>query len=219
MKVEGNNSPASAFTLVEFLVLLACIVILAGMLLPTNPSRKAPVSVCQVNLSQIAAGSARWSTDHQGLFPWEVSFSDGGTREHSATGGVALSYQALSNYLPVQAARLVCPSDKTKRAVTNFADFGEQNVSYFLNLDVVANRTNSILAGDRHLQADAHPVKPGIFNLTTNLAVGWTSELHSSGKLVGGNIALADGGVKFTRDSLQRLVPQQPLSTNRLVIP
>jgi prepilin-type processing-associated H-X9-DG protein len=159
-----------------------------------------------------------WSVEHEGRFPWQVSSTNGGTLEF-ATSGVAVSYQAASNYLQAQVTRLVCPSDKTKRPATNFATLTEQNVSYFLDLDSVMHSTNSILSGDRHLQLNGIPVKPGLHTVTTNTSIAWTKELHYSGKMIGGNLAYADGHVQYTRESLQRVIRQQPQVTNRFLVP
>ena len=222
MKME-RRAAASALTLVEFLVVLTVIVMLLAMLLPAlsggGPRDKPHLAVCRVNLNQTARGSTMWASDHEGQFPWQISVTNGGTLESAAGGRVVPSFHALSDYLSAQSARLVCPSDKTKRPATNFATLTEQNISHFLDLDSVMHSTNSILSGDRHLQLNGQPVKPGVSTVTTNTAVSWTKELHYSGKLLGGNLAFADGHVQYTRESLQRIIRQQPQATNRFLIP
>lgn len=113
---------------------------------------------------------------------------------------------------------LLCPLERQRRAVTNFSDLTDTNLSYFLNTDVTLSNkpTTSILAGDRNLQADGRPVPPGPFVLTTKLHMNWTRELHPSG----GNLAFADGHVEFCpKNDLNALVQRQSVGTNRLLVP
>ena len=67
-------------------------------------------------------------------------------------------------------------------------------------------------------------VRPGLFQLSSNVALGFTPEVHSKQ----GNIALSDGSVLQVRNrpansrkpyDVQALVEQMGPLTNRLAIP
>jgi prepilin-type N-terminal cleavage/methylation domain-containing protein/prepilin-type processing-associated H-X9-DG protein len=110
-----------------------------------------------------------------------------------------------------------CPADESKHAATNRLQLRDENISYFLNVDASTNQPpNTMLLGDRNLQADGRPVKPGLFVLTTNSDMSWTHELHSKG----GSMAFLDGHVEWVRTTrLNDVVQDQPLATTRLVVP
>jgi len=101
---------------------------------------------------------------------------------------------------------------------SSIADVADTNISYFVGLDASLNNPNSILAGDRHLQAGGEPIKPGLFAVTPNLSLGWTKELHPS--LRQGNILFADGHVEFLNTKgVNWALRNQNAATNRLAIP
>lgn len=219
MKTERRSFKSSAFSLVEFLVIVLVIVVLAPMILRLfTGSRRPLVLRCLANLKQVGAGFIMWSEEHEGRFPWQVTTNNGGALEPSNTGDVASSFRALSNYFPPQSA-LVCPYDKTRRTGSNYASLSGQNISYFLNFDAVTNHGGSILSGDRHLQLNGQPLKPGLVSVSTNSALEWTSELHRAGGLNRGNLAFSDGHVGNCSTNLQQIISQQPHSTSRFVIP
>lgn len=175
------------------------------------------------NLKQTAIGFTMWSDDNGGSWPWQVSTNQGGTMELIPNGRAADHFLALSNYLK-DARALVCPTDKTRYATNNYSGFGNQNLSYFAGLDALANSSNSflsILSGDRHLQLNGQPVKPGLLVVSNRAPLSWTKELHERGSSSPiGNLLFADGHVEIARsvrltNSFQR---QSPL-TSRLVIP
>jgi hypothetical protein len=78
-----------------------------------------------------------------------------------------------------------------------------------------------ILAGDRHLELAGHPVKPGLFVLKTNAAVGWTRELHGkNGQGPGGFVLFSDGHVDFrTLRTIGPAIEHQGLATNLVAVP
>jgi hypothetical protein len=99
----------------------------------------------------------------------------------------------------------------------------DQNISYFVNVDASTNNANTILTGDRHLQANGNPVKPGLFVFTNGMAMGWTSELHgNSANNPVGLMSFADGHAQrvLSRDSaLTKIFGQQGITTDRLLVP
>ncbi len=91
----------------------------------------------------------------------------------------------------------------------------DKDTSYFVNVDAIASGA-CILSGDRNLQVKSQPVQPGLFELTTNLDMGWTHELH----LRGGYLAFADGHVEwFQTNQLNAAIKRQPFATNHLAVP
>lgn len=146
-----------------------------------------------------------------------LQVANGAAIKPSLTNGPIAQFCMLSPYLG-RCDILICPAERQRRAVANFSDLRETNLSYFLNTDVtLSNRPmTSILAGDRNLQADGQPVLPGLFVLITNRDMNWTHELHPNG----GNLAFADGHVEFCRkNELNAMVQRQSVAINRLLVP
>lgn len=219
MKTPSFRGKVKAFTLVEALVVIAVLVLLAALLLPAlqRPRIRGNVT-CMSNLKQIDLALILYASDYNNRFPWQVSSTNGGTMELISSGQTAPQFKKLSKYSGRLPYCLVCPADKTRTVVTNAAELTEQNISYFINVDApLTNKpAQTFLAGDRNLQVNGLAVKPGLFVLTTNLNMSWTSEIHR----VGGNLAFADGHVEFVQSNrLNSVVQQQPLATNRLCVP
>jgi|SRR5271170_5254621 len=220
MKLPSVKVKVEAFTLVELLVIIFVIVIIAAYLLPSlaGRPRRPYQAVCLNNQKQIAIGLLMWKEDHNGQFPWQISTNENGTMEYAGRGYAAPNFEILcdNNYLK-WAGVFVCPSDKARNVVSNFAQFGNENLSYFVNVDApLTNHPNSFLTGDRSLQADGQPVKPGLFILTKKSDMSWTTEIHP--RMDG--VAFADGHVQFVRtNDLNSFIKMLPLATNRLCIP
>jgi prepilin-type N-terminal cleavage/methylation domain-containing protein len=228
MKKLSSMGAVRAFTLVELLVVIAIIAIMVALTLPQlSDGDRSPNFACMNNLKQNDLGFIMWAYDHQDQFPWQVSVTNGGTMELVSSGHAFPHFQSLSNYLR-QTQMLVCPTDKAKKIATGFAELSDTNISYFINLDAGYN-TNPpltapslmVLAGDRHLEANGQPVKPGLFLFTTNLSMGWTHELHNYNKNAPvGVLAFTDGHVEAAvTKGLSAIFQRQCLATNRLVVP
>jgi prepilin-type N-terminal cleavage/methylation domain-containing protein len=213
---------ARAFTLIELLLVIAIIAVLAALLMPVPGGRgRAWAIICRNNLKQQALRFRLWGGDHEGKFPWQVTATHGGTMELIPDNRVSPHFQALTN-CGLELRILVCPSDKVRRAATpaRSTDFTDQNVSYFLNLDTATNSPVSVLTGDRHLQSAGQPVQPGLFTWTTNLDIGWTRELHTSGKTApAGNLLFTDDHVEWVRKDLTTVFRRQGVAASRLVVP
>jgi len=218
---------ATAFTLVEVLVVIAVIGLLLLMAVRTGDNRptRAPITQCANNLKQIGLGLYMFAADHGGQFPPQVSVTNGGSMEFVGRGSPAAHFQTLSNEMAGPYLKVwICPSDTIKKPATNYAAFDDRNVSYFLSMDAAPAATSTqfiILAGDRHLGVGGRPVRPGLFPLTTNSTLGWTRELHGdSARSPGGNVLFVDGHVEFLRrDHLLAAARGQGLATNLLAVP
>ncbi|MGZ8901698.1 MAG: type II secretion system protein, partial [Limisphaerales bacterium] len=74
----------------------------------------------------------------------------------------------------------------------------------------------AFLAGDRNLMTNGLPVSQGLLTVATNLALGWTKEMHNEQ----GYIAMADGSVQQMSSSrLKGAIRDQDIETNDLLIP
>lgn len=196
--------------------------------------------VCKSQLRQIGVHFAAWSADHGNLLPMQVSVANGGSMDF-ITGGSAVAHflpltnsgspwiesiymtESGSNRMVVRtnyglnSARLSCPSETASRRNTTFTrGFADTNISYFVGLDASLEKPNSILSGDRHLQVEKQPVKPGLLELKPSSRISWSRELHSP--LDNGNILFADGHAALTK-KWAVAIANQNLPTNRLAIP
>ncbi|NOS69970.1 MAG: prepilin-type N-terminal cleavage/methylation domain-containing protein [Verrucomicrobia bacterium] len=215
------------FTLVELLVVVAIIAIVWAMILPMrNRGDRLPAGQgrCMNNLKQIGLGLIMYSEDNNNHFPWEVSTNAGGNAELNEAFTPVNIFLGLTNNLR-QPHLFACPTDKARAAATNFDNFSNTNLSYFVSLSAVAtgdlNTSRMILAGDRHLSVSNQPVKPGLCLVDSNSTPGWTRELHESKNLLQrGNLLFADGHVVFIRSSdLPASFRNQSITASRLVIP
>jgi hypothetical protein len=221
MKPRFSKKRNSGMTLFEVGVVIAVVMILALIILPTirdsHGISKAPRIACVNNLKQTCLANLVWAGDNGDKYPMGVSVTNGGTLELVATGNVAQSFLVMSNELSTPKI-LFCPADVTRTIAPSFAwPVGSSNISYFVGVDVTNGiNPQMILTGDDNLEISGVPFKSGLLNLSTNAPVAWTTARH---KLVG-NFGLADGSVQqATIHSLQQAFQQTGLATNRLAIP
>jgi len=212
---------AAAFTLIEVLMGLVVVAILVALFLPrlmhNDPTFRPQ---CMNNLKQVGLETLMWANDHDDKFPWQASTTNGGAMELIGTGQASLQFRPLSEILiDEDGSRLfVCPADSVKVKGTSVKELHEENVSYFLNADAATNGwpAQTIMAGDRNLQSDGQPVKPGLFLLTRGMAVSWTAEMHHTG----GEVIFMDGHVEWMwATNLTGAFMKQPVGTNRVLVP
>lgn len=209
----GDN----AFTFIELLIAVATLLVLVAFLLITNESRPAKNRIdCQNNLKQIGIAFRTFAIDQADSFSTQIPVAVGGSKELVASGKVFVHFRVMSNELNTPKV-LVCPMDQAKTPAETFTnDFSDANVSYFIGTDAADTLPQMLLDGDRNLTLGGKPVPPGLLSLTTNLALGWTSEIHHSC----GNVGLADGSIQFFNSArLADQVRLQGVQTNRLVVP
>ena len=164
-------------------------------------------------------------------FPWRVLLSMGGTQPDSGIkpGNAYREFLTISNELSTPKS-LVCPSDKKKFPATEFGTtpngglanpgFANNSISYFISLDAGTRyrggktvpafdeAQNQVVTGDRNFQVDLPAgaggiCSAGVNNASTILTLPlsgnalYNKEIH----VLGGNLALADGSARFTRNS------------------
>ena len=220
MKTLPGKRKVSGLTLIELLVVITVIAILAAMLLPATGGRgKARTIICMSNQKQIGIALLIFQSDHDGKYPWQVSTTNNGSLELVVNESASDQYSTLGPYLGKNPQVLICPTDKTRQAATNFSALTNTNISYFLNSDAVTN-LNSILSGDRNLEFNRKPINPGIFIQTTNAILKWTAGFHGAQDKPLGVISFADGHAQIVRqENLNRTLQNQPLATNRFCFP
>ena len=213
----AKRSNFRAMTLTEVLVVIAVLVLLAALLLPAltaGRSKKLRID-CASNLKQVGLAFRLWAGDNNDGFPMRVSVTNGGAMEFALSGNVLPIFQVMSNGLNTPRL-LVCPADKGRVAAKNWSELRGGNISYFISLGADETTPQMLLSGDSNLEVDGKPVGPGILNLSSTTAVGWTAARHNRC----GNVALGDGSVQqFTTSGLRQALQQAGTATNRLAIP
>jgi prepilin-type N-terminal cleavage/methylation domain-containing protein len=219
-----------AFTLIELLVVIAIIAILAAMLLPVLAAakRRAQRINCVSNLKQVNLAFRIWEGDNNNLYPMAVSTSAGGALETVANQttkvmqpeGITNVFCVMSNELSTPKV-LICPSDSTRGAATNFQELGQitpgttqglgtNGISFFVCGDATEAYPQMVLDGDRNvgIAGGATPAS-GQPAATIGFTSGWALGSATPGEpgplwgwsandmhLKVGNIGLADGSVQ-----------------------
>jgi hypothetical protein len=202
MKTLPRTSRSRAFTLKELLIVIAVMVVVTLLALPSfrSAKRKAQRIGCFSNLMQISLAHRLWSGDFGGtncLNASQVSTNAGGALEPAVQGQVWRVFQLMSNELNTPKI-LTCPTD-TRRLAANFSVLSNTNLSYFVSLDANESQPNLMLSGDRNLEGAGRPLPAGVVALATNQPVGWTDAQHQRC----GNVGLADGsGRQFSNAGL-----------------
>jgi hypothetical protein len=209
---QGHRS--SGFSLVEVIAIIAVVLVFFGLLIPAGgPGKVRPQRIkCTANLKNVGLAARIFATDNNDVMPG--AFFRSNVMELSSVD-VARLFVTFSNELSTPKI-LNCPADQQRTRAESFTNFSSKNVSYFFSLTAGDRLPNSFLAGDRNIQANGEDVNPGRFNLTTNLAPGWSKEIHDTQ----GDIAMGDGSVQqFSSSRLTAAVRDQEVSTNLLLIP
>ncbi len=240
-----RNAETRGFTRIELSVTVVVVAVLVAVLWPWffagNPVPATPRR-CIYNLKQIGVSFEFFAKDNDDKFPAQFPSPNEGAAAFPAVGEPAAHFYVVSNYLMTPKA-LACPADTRSRA-TNWEQFNNVHLSYFLSLTATPRMSNAILAGDRNLVVSRRPAGPGLLELTTNTPVSWSGAMHSQQcDAPCGYLLLADGSIKqvkarvmdgtwtgprwgrgevgetVIREDLWGAVRSQGLLTNRLSIP
>jgi prepilin-type processing-associated H-X9-DG protein len=78
------------------------------------------------------------------------------------------------------------------------------------------------MSGDRNLQSEGKPVKPGLLVLTSQSKLSWARELHAKNpnlKDPGGNLLFLDGHVEWNKLNPSMAFRMEDDATNRVAVP
>jgi competence protein ComGC len=218
MKPRSSNQTDHALTLVEVLaiVAVASLLLCLGVAWLIRARQRSGSICCNCNLKQIGLSFRVWEGDHNDKYPMQTSVTNGGTMELANGSTAWVNFAVMSNELSTPKV-LICPADMTRFYAANFTtDFNNGKVSYFVSLDASSDQPEIFLSGDENFAIGGVPVKSGLLELSTNMAITWTTARH---KFIG-NIGLADGSVQqITTTNLQLAIQSTGVATNRLALP
>ena len=201
--------------MVAVLVVIAILLLLGMVLMPAVEGcgrKSSPRIHCVSNLKNVGLSFRIFATDNGDRFPPALMLSNG---VDLAARDIVSVYRALSNELSTPRL-LFCGSDKKRKPAADFVDFTSEDVSYFVSLTADETLPGTFLAGDRNLSVDGKGLPPGLIKVTTNLALGWTEEMHNHQ----GNVVMGDGSVQQMSNSRFRTsIKDQDVQTNYFLIP
>jgi len=218
-------------TAFEVVVVFTCLFIVVVLLLSilAGSHRRVSKVGCDFNLKEINLDFRIWAGDNNNQYPMAVSVTNGGAMEPIQAGNLASCLRCASNEMS-STKMFVCPADPARTFATNFDDLSGSHVSYFLSADAREDRPKMVLDGDDNLESIGAPVKPGLFNLSSNTPIAWAAGRHSDiyrphiwsipKRIDYGYIGFADGSVDgFGPLQLQNMLLQMGNATNRIAIP
>lgn len=218
-----------AFTLLEVLLVVACLAILAAVFLPALAKPTNCTLGCVNNLKQVGVAFRTWAIDNGDKYPMAVPMTNGGTMELVGTRVVYAHFQVMSNELSTPKI-LVCPGDSGQRVIASTFDsaipprspntvpfVSNTNVSYFVGVDADQARSSMFLTGDANISLDGRSPRSGLQSFSTNSDVSWYQPRHEKGTK--GNIGMADGSVQQASTKELRKLLRDSGATNRLVFP
>lgn len=225
MRLTTKSIKELALTLTEVLCVVVAVLFLGALALTFVAKDKgSPIGKqCGDNLRMIALALKLYEADHDDKFPVPATNSPTHTNDKQAWR----HFQMLGpHYLGSEAWRLTCPQDSNRlaSAVTTFDSSpsglpskGNRALSYFIGLDADGSRPHSLLAGDRNLITNRHPLTAAMLVLSNNVLPGWTQELHTNA----GNFIDASGDLhSLSNPGLRTRLPFAVESaTNRLLLP
>lgn len=168
---------------------------------------------CVFNLKQVGLAFRIYAGDNGERYPMNIS-TNAETVVNEATP-VYQYFKLTENELGTPKI-LICPKETKRTVATDFSNFNNSNVSYFIGLDSNENLPQSILSGDRNI-TNGFPPNGGILRLTAKKMVGFTKEMH----IEQGNVAIGDGSVQQVSSARLRsdIIPNTGFATNRILLP
>ncbi len=184
MRAPKMNRHA-AFTWIEMMVVIVCVVLLALIVVPplSHPTAKISRISCVNNLKNIGLAWRIYATDNNGIYPWQTAATNrsvfGPTNYATVPGaalvpaqGVGAVFAFVTNEFSTPKI-LLCPADgKRFQLKTNSFAFlmapaqavvRDRAISYFIGTSASGEQPQSILGGDRNLAGgpfSADPKRP-----------------------------------------------------------
>ena len=196
---------------------VALLLLMAALILPslarTGRPHRPHASVCRSNLKQVAWGFLIWANDHEEIYPFTATNADS-SLAWANSPEVFRHFLVMSNEL-VTPKVLFCPADVSRHRATDWTNFSNASLSYFVSLDARHEASNSILNGDRNITGGT--LSNGFLRvLTPGDAARWTKEMHQHR----GHLSFADNSVQMmTNAQLQKHFATLTNQTIRLAVP
>lgn len=212
-----RRSP-TAFTVFEFLIVLAMAGLIVVFVLPYIARGTAHVAriKCVNNLKNTALAFRIFAVDNSDHFPFELSVTNGGTLEIRTN--LVSHFQILSNELSTPKI-IVCPERVSPMtAATSWVTLHRTNIGYFVGLSASENSPNSILLGDAGLAVDAIAISNATVRVSTNELIRYPTNVHELGRPTA--IAVSDGSViRASSSNWTKFLPAAPNGTNLFLVP
>ena len=218
MARKGNTGCEAAFNRLELVVMMATLVLLAGLAFPTlgNTKTRSQRLTCVANLRQLGHALHVWGNDHGDKTPWRTPSSEGGTflTQNPFKNNAWYQLGWLSNELGTPKI-LVCPADKIvgdSRVIASnwsstdpaagYATIGlrDRATSYTVALDAYFEQPRTILSGDRNVRTSGinSSCSSGVGDANFFVLgpfpgnIGWTNSIHFQN----GNVLFYSGEVE-----------------------
>ena len=193
---------------------MLCLILAAYL---SNQTKYAKQATCVRNLKELYLGFRMCGEASDRDPPVSRTLYVAGIRhqlDHVMSNLVVYSLQSAEDCLPPPKF-LICPSD-SRAASQDFTNLSNENISYFLGVDMDDTFPESIVAGDRNIHLNPTP-KGNVWTLGTNKDVSWSKSMHGSK----GNIVRTDGTVTNTDTPQLKalLVNSDRVGSNRVAIP
>jgi len=188
-----NKKIHSAFTLTEFLVVIAIVLCLALLLDITFgwSKMKAQRINCINNLKQLNLGCKLFATDNNGRLPWQIPINEGGSFDPT-NQKTFRHFLALTNGIG-NPKICFCPADKSKTFAKSWAEFNNNHCSYFVGYDV--DNSGGFLFGDRNLKNIANNESCNVWKGAQGGSITINSEWDDAVHNKCGNVSFGDGSV------------------------
>ncbi|MBI2949068.1 MAG: type II secretion system protein [Verrucomicrobia bacterium] len=219
MQLPREQERRRAFTLTELVVILLTIALLFLLLVPLTYQlkQKSQRITCVNNLKNMGLAFRIFSTGNSNLYPMQKlvnAANSPGPETNPSRRTIVEYFQSLANELSTPVL-LLCPAD-ARKAATGFASLRNENISYFLGVDVSEKLPTALLVGDRNLMTNSIALGPGVHAITAGMNLGWTKDQHR----FRGNVALGDGSVQQCNSQrLTTFILTSGLATNRIALP
>src|SRR6185369_16241156 len=156
-----TKTTSRAFTRLDLVMAIAALFVLGIIALPllANNDRASERAVCWNNLRMVGRGVQTWASDRNGLPPWGVPTTAGGTYIASKSGSAYLEYAWMSNEL-VTPKILACPTDFGVKVERDWGAFrfisGSSALSYNLGLESGRGGGLDWISSDRNVRFDGN---------------------------------------------------------------
>ena len=200
---QKANCDSSAFTRVELVVVIAIVLVLVAMLVPSTckPLKAyAPRAICMGNLQKLGIAVRDW--DQPGGGPPNALVKADQSLDFWTNPVIVSKLSSTKD--------LICPTDERLPAMDFKTDLRDtSHVSYFVGANASDVYPQFIAAGDRNLGPGAVPGPDYGYSSTNGHGndvavpisgpVSWSLKMHSAGNTAGaGNILLGDGSAQQT---------------------